>query len=123
MKSINEDKTKNIRYDLRNGNTIQEVCQKYNITFHELVHLMMPYNQPGIRPGKKSKKTRYIRKYHGSGHYYIVRGKTHYGTYKSFSDAVKIRDWLVRHGWDRSMLDLGCDWCGVVRCKQGGVKE
>ena len=120
MKYANEYKAKNIRYDLRNGNTIEEVCQKYHLTFAELVDTMMFHDQPHIKQGKTSKKSRYIRKYHGSGHYYIVRGSTHYGTYKSFNDAVKIRDWLSRHGWDKGMLDLGCDWCGVVRCKQGG---
>ena len=122
MNYTKEDKAKHIREALLNGDSINQVCYDYNITFPELLKLMSSYEQPGIKQGKTSKKSRYIRKYHGSGHYYIVRGSAHYGTYKSFSDAVKIRDWLSRHGWDKGMLDLGCDWCGVVRCKQGGSR-
>lgn len=106
--------TKEIRAELQQGNSIDNVCRKYKLSFNELVRLM----QSGlpIRKGRTRKGWLYIQ--FVGNRYHIQKGSVHYGTYETLEDAQRIRDWLVRHGWDKSQVDLACDWCSVKRCKK-----
>jgi hypothetical protein len=104
---------KQIRQDLQSGKTIDTVCREYNLTFTELVGLMQFYTH---RPRKSHRPKGWLYIARTDNRYIIRKGDVHYGTYKNLRDAQKIRDWMQRHGWDKSQLDIACDWCGVERC-------
>jgi hypothetical protein len=116
MKYTKVDKeTELIRKALRNGDSIDQVCQDYKISFPDLIKLMGAY-------GSENKKKRtlshtgeqYIRKY-GKG--YVVRKKNKYfGKYRTLEDAITIRDWFICHRWDKRWVNRACKECNVVRC-------
>lgn len=111
MNYTKEDNQK-IREALLNGDTINQVCHDYDLTFPELIQRMSSYGS-----GKHSMKytgERYIMKHHG--HYVIRKSKKYFGTYRSLSDAITVRDWFMGHRWDRRWVNRACRECNVVRC-------
>lgn len=113
MKYTNEDKAKHIREALLNGDTINQVCHDYDITFHELIQRMSSYG-PRIKHSMKYTGEQYIMKHHG--HYVIRKKNKYFGTYRSLSDAITVRDWFICHRWDKRWIDRACRECNVVRC-------
>ena len=113
MNYTNEDKAKNIREALLNGDTIDQVCHDYNITFPELLKLMSSYGS-----WKKNNLTysgeRYIMKHREN--YVIRKRKNYFGTYKTLNDAITIRDWFISHRWDKRWINKACKECGITRC-------
>ena len=108
-----DDETRQIREALRSGDSIDQVCHDYNLTFHELLQRMSSYGS-GIKHSMKYTGERYIMKHHGN--YVIRKGKKYFGTYRSLSDAITIRDWFMGHRWDRRWVDRACRECNIQRC-------
>lgn len=110
MKYTNEDNSKNIREALRNGDSINQVCHDYNITFPELLKKMSSYGS-----GKTHTMThtgeRYIMKHRET--YVIRKNNKYFGTYRTLSDAVVIRDWLMSHRWDKCWVNRACRECNI----------
>lgn len=112
MKYTNEDNQK-IREALRSGDSIDQVCHDYNLTFPELLQRMSSYGS-GIKHSAKYTGERYIMKNHGN---FVIRKKgKYYGTYGSLSDAIVVRDWFLRNRWDRRWVDRACRECNIQRC-------
>ena len=55
------------------------------------------------------------------GHFHIRKqynGKQrHYGSYESLEDAIKVRDYCIKHGWKQHSIDEYCSVLGVERCR------
>ena len=104
-----------IRNQLKQGISIDDVCREHGLTFESLINIMRTYDNPIRR--KTSKGMAFIYRM-PNGHYSVSKCSKHFGTYKTLRDAQKIRDWMLRHGWNKSQLDMACDWCSVERCKR-----
>ena len=113
MKSHNTYRS--IRIQLQNGKTIQQVCQENQLTLADLMGMFQHYDHKG-RITKKPKSMRYITKVN---HRWIIRfDDVHYGTYATLLDAKRVRDSLIRDGWNKDLLDNICERLGVKRCKK-----
>ena len=85
--------------------SIEEVCKKHNLSFKELVYLSAT-NLPRKKPKKYKKTSNQPDEEYISYTYekYQIR-KTidgnlrHFGTYDTLEDAIKMRDYLMEHGW------------------------
>ena len=114
-----------IRSKLRSGETIQNVCQEYQITFKQLCDYMF---RLGNINGKKlpKRKGNGIGEFNRTGQLYIserdgkyyIRNKGKwFGTYRILEEAVKIRDWFIMNGrWDKRWVDRACRECNIRRC-------
>ena len=101
--------------DMRSGMPIEDVLEKHNVDFSTAWKLMKKSSDPRRKINKKkSRSKKHVskadRKYiNRSGKKYYVRknlkGKTIvFGSYKTLQDAMKVRDCLVKEGWDKSKL-------------------
>ena len=104
-----------IRQDLKDGMTINDVCTKYQLTFKQLMRL---FNGDRYKATTKESISTtgelYISRV---GNRYIIRRcKKHYGTYKTLEDAVKVRNHLIFNGWYKNRLNTICKELGVERC-------
>ena len=102
-----------IRARLKSGESIEKVCTEYNLTFAELTD-MLKYANP-IKPKKLPK---YISK--RDGHYFLRKGNTYYGSYRTLEDAKKVRDYFIYGRWDKRKIDEACEKVGVKRIKRQG---
>ena len=112
--------------DLRNGMSITDALQKHDLTFKQAFNTL---NRKKIgRPAKAEKQPRQSstgEKYISQllGRYYLrkkIKNKTVvFGTYKTLEDAVKVRDYCIKHGWYINCLDSYCKRVGVKRLKRG----
>ena len=109
--------------DMRSHMTIEEVLQKHNLSLKECCDLL--YYKTNNRKNRK-------RKYRETGEPYIrqdgkrfhIRKKINgravsFGGYNSLEDAVKVRDYLMEHGWYRNRLKSTLKTLGV----HGRVKK
>ena len=91
--------------DMRHADSIGEVLEKHDVSLVEAIDILQK-----ISPRKRKEKTswnaktgeKYIAQI-PSGAYIIrksVNGKMRYfGKYDNLNDAVKVRDYLLKHGW------------------------
>ena len=100
------------------GMSISDACQKHKVSFKrafEILHYKDVKRGMGI-PGESNTGEVYIRYIKPYKNYQLnktINGKfTYFGTYDSLSDAVKVRDYMVKHGWDKPNLDS-------IRCELG----
>ena len=111
-----------IRDELNQGVSINTVCNKYNISFQELVEksfkgsMIKPYI-PRKQEYKTENAGKYIQKVNNT---YILRKKlpsktVHFGTYNTLEDAKKVRDYCIQHGWKKNCLNKYCRILGVER--------
>lgn len=112
-----------IRNDLKNGSTINEVCNKYNLTFKELLKIFKSdfhsYSKPrASKRHKSSTGVKYVYKKKAQK-YWIQKGSQFYGYYKTLSDAVAVRNGLVLNDWNKDELDMICQKLEIER----GVKH
>ena len=116
---------KKFQEDLQNGMSIEDACTKHQISFKEAFENMERPQIQGHRSvaqmkAQKKSKTgeQYIRKIkHRYCIYRKVGEKTRYfGAYTTLKDAVKIRDYMGKHGWFIEKLDQYCKECNVERC-------
>lgn len=83
----------NIRTELKNGMTIDEVCRKYRISFIDLINTL-----------KYNKTTVDYQHIFKNGSRYIIQksidGKSKvYGSYFQLEDALDVRDQLIKLDW------------------------
>lgn len=110
-----------IRNDLKNGSTLDEVCNKYSLTFKELLEVFKSDFHSYSKPRKsKKKRTSSTGKKHiyerGSARsYWIQKEGKYYGHYKTLDDAVAVRNGLILNDWNKDELDTICQKLGVVR--------
>lgn len=108
---------KKLRNEMQCGKSISDVCTEYNLTFKDLVGIMMS--------GERitSKKAYHSREKHitkiGEKKWIIRHDTHHYGTYKRLGDAKRVRDYFVEFGWDKDCIDKACESVGVKRVKKG----
>ena len=123
-------KMSNIQNDLKNGETIENTCTKYGISFGEMVELFHGYNKKVINSkNSKGKPKTYNRVTPSSEPFIYIRGGTYavrksikgktkiFGTYDSMEDAVKVREALKVDGWHQTHVDRICEELGVARRK------
>ena len=88
-----------IRKELQSGVSIAEVCTKYDLTFKDLCHMFHGY----VQKRRKLDLPMYICLRSDEKGYMIrrrVNGKVKYfGCYDTIDDAIKVRDYLIKHGW------------------------
>ena len=97
-----QSKSNQIRQQLQNGKTIQEVCKEYHLTFKELCQLFLQGKYKRTTNEHTTGKL-YIT---SDGKRYILRKDgNHFGSYNSLDDAVKVRDYMIMNGWYRKRLD------------------
>lgn len=102
--------------DLRNGMTLEDALCKYHLTLKEAFESI-----PGtIRKGPDNQSH--------SGEIYIIKRRNsfyiqksmngrhvHFGSYRYLQEAVKVRDYFMEHGWDKSKVDEVCELLSVER--------
>ena len=110
--------SKEIRSRMLNGDTIDTICHDYHLSFSELVQLMSRLGKQKYTdiPSKFRTGHLYIT-YSSSGRYVLRHKRTYYGSYESLEDAVKVRDWFIRNGWNKRWINRACRLTGVKRCQ------
>lgn len=109
------DKRDDIRRELRNGETIETICNEYDVSLLELFNIMHYYNNPSPRKSTKPDGLLYVTERHG--HFYLRKCNVSYGTYQTLEDAVKVRDYFMLNRWDKRNIDKVCGLLGVERVK------
>ena len=107
-----------LRKDMKSHMTVEEVLIKHNITFQEAMKLLSKKQK------RKPKKTK--RPYRKTGEKYIsyycnryvirksVNGRVlGFGGYNTLEDAVKMRDYLMEHGWYQTRVKAIRERLGV----------
>lgn len=114
MKTIMFKKT--IQKDLKKGLSIQEVCTNYNLTFKELVNIFFKEAYVSVNKVQRTKRF-YIYPYRNSDRelWSIQKNNMYFGLYSTLDDAIKVRDCLIKRGWNKKELDCICQKLGVKR--------
>ena len=108
-----------IRSKLQNGETIEEVCQEYGISFKILLSLMSSLGSEKDHNREVYGRTGHLYIGFKNERYIIRKNRKHFGTYRTLDDAVKVRDWFICNGrWDKRWVDRACRECGVTRCRK-----
>ena len=110
-----------IQNKLRQGNSIDSICQEYGLTFKELFRLLKSYNviPPGPNP-KAASSTGELYIYQREGQSFFIRkGDKMYGSYSSLEDARMVRDYFILNGWNKRKLDDVCRKLGIKRKTKG----
>jgi len=107
------DRTIEIRNKLQTEVSIEQVCDDYDLSFNELFKLMKRYDK---KFKKCNKPPLYITE--RNGQYFLRKNNVYYGSYYSFEDAKKVRDYFIFHGWNKRRLDEVCYKLGVKRVKK-----
>lgn len=107
---------KTIQNDLKNGLSIQEVCTNYNLTFKELVNIAHKDIYTDVSKVERVKRV-YIYPYRNSPRelWSIQKNNMYFGLYSTLDDAIKVRDCLIKRGWNKKELDCICQKLGVTR--------
>lgn len=106
------------RDSLRNGMGLWEALEEYNLTLKEAMdHIDKPMTRSKRKRRSYEGMGRFI---YRMGNYYVIqksiRNKTvNFGTYNRLSDAKKVRDYYLEHGWNRKTLNKVCEELGVTR--------
>ena len=106
------------QYDLKNGLTIDEACQKHDVTLkYAFENLPKAARMPKRIRNRRSNSRQYIIEHHGK---YVLRkaieGKTEYfGRYDKITDAVKVREYCKKHGWRKECIPEYERRCGIKR--------
>lgn len=98
--------------DLQNGLSIEECCNKHNVTLEYAFKVIHKWQ---MKQNKKQKRTRKQEKYPTvesniqRNHGYMVRktinGKQQYfGRYKTLTEARQVKAYLEKHGWTQENL-------------------
>ena len=104
------DLTGEIRTKLRNGTSIEQVCDSYDLTFNALFQLMKNKDKT-IK--KFTNSSLYIQEKNGK--YILRKCNVNYGYYYTLEDAKKVRDYFIFNGWNKRRLDEVCKKVGVTR--------
>lgn len=110
------------RNDLRSGKSIEEVLETHKIDLGTALYLMQKHN--GIRRRRRPKTQsscttgeKYISRY---GNKYWLRKTVNkklrsFGRYDSLEDAIKVRDYMMVHGWYITKLETAQRNCGIKK--------
>lgn len=104
MKSIKQD----IQNDLKNY-SLQEVLEKYDLSFEELFKYCLKKNNKYNIKIKKVEETfsrKYIQEYHNAFRIRkSIKGKLiYFGYYNTLDDAIRVRNRLIDYKWDKDIL-------------------
>ena len=113
-----EPKLTELQKDLQDGMELFKALNKHNVTLsYALEHMDKNIGRP---PARQRRKERYIRKSHAYSIYKWVEGKhTCFGTYDTMNDAIKVRNQLIKQGWDKRKLNNICEELGITRRRPG----
>ena len=106
---------KTIQKDLKNGLSIQEVCTNYNLTFKELVNIFRKDIHTNVHKKRGEMFYIYLFRYSNKELLIIQKNKMYFGLYSTLDDAIKVRDCLIKRGWNKKELDCICQKLGVTR--------
>lgn len=113
---MRKNKLQRFQEDLKAGMGLEEALQKYGFSLeYAFTHMPKPLHKKkkGVNPAFVSPlDDKYIIRKTVNG------ATTHFGTYKSQSDAVKVRDQCERYGWIKDNLDEYCREVGVERIRK-----
>lgn len=92
--------------DLKNGLSLEEALLKHNTSLREIFKDVNNYPVKRENRTPRTSEWKYIQ-YTQSHTYRIIKGKHRicYGTYKTFEDAKKVREELIKCNWDKKQLD------------------
>ena len=108
--------SKEIRSRLLHGATIDTICHDYNITFKQLITKMSRLGREKKPAPSKTHTGQIYIVTNRSGRYIVRKKGKYYGSYRSLNDAVKVRDYFLRNGWNVNKVDKACKTVGVERC-------
>ena len=113
---------KQMRQELQQGQTIEEVCSKHHCTFKRLFNHFKGYerNKTWRENTTMQRVDKYIDTRNGT--YAIRKSGNMYGTYNSLEDATLVRDALEEDGWHQTHVDSICEELGVKR-RKGYINE
>jgi len=92
--------------DLKNGLSLEEALVKHNTSLKEIFKDVNNYPIKREERTPRTEEWKYIQ-YTRNHTYRIIKGKHRlsYGTYKTFEDAKKVREELIKCNWDKKQLD------------------
>ena len=94
--------------DLNNGMSIEDACRKHKTTLAKAFEILH-YKDTNKRKTLGNCGESYIRYDETSGTYLLrkrVNKKyTYFGRYKTLEDAIKVRDYMMTHGWYKHRLN------------------
>ena len=102
-----------IQEQLRSGVTIAQVCHDNEISFGELCQMFHGY----MKKGRPLGLPMYVCQ--TPNNKYMIRRKNtqgkekYYGTYDTIEDAVKVRNYLIKHGWYQNRVPAIKDKLGI----------
>lgn len=108
-----------IKEDMKNL-TLEEALVKNNLSLKEAFEKCLPAPNKGSIKNEEYNDDRYIQS--KRNYYYVrkcIKGKLiHFGKYKTKSDAIKVRDYFIREGWNPLSVAKVCRELGVERLPQ-----
>lgn len=112
--------------DLKQGLTIEEACEKHNLTLgYAFKHMKQASKKQPINKYRKKHYGNYERRYITETHgvYYVrkfVKGRYKaFGSFSNLEDAKTMRDYFEKHGWHSTKIDEYCKKAGVIRRQRG----
>ena len=88
------------------------------MTFDELVKLMKRSPGNNTKQQKSDSTTGHLYISRRYGLYLLRKSDAYYGSYRTLTDAIKIRDYFMSTRWDKRNIDKACRKLGVQRIKR-----
>ena len=85
--------------DLKDGMSIEEALKKHELTFQYACE-NMPRQLTKER--KKGNPSKYISR--NEDKYLLRKNNVYYGRYRTLKDAMRVRDYMEKHGWNKKDL-------------------
>ncbi len=105
---------KEITNDLKNGLTLEDTLIKHGTN----LHILFSGKKPNPYPEWMNIRTTKYNTYRVSKT--INRKKIEYGTYKSYEDALHVRNELIKNNWDKTLLPEICKKLNITPNPHGG---
>lgn len=109
--------------DLKNGMTLEKALQKHNLTLQEAIEFSPKPITVSKKPStpRKTNNGKFVDTYvqKRSKYYYVRRrmnGKTFWGgSYTTKKEALLVRDYLNKHGWEHLNIKKACEKYEITR--------
>ena len=112
------------REDMRSGTPLDEVLKKHNLDIKTAMNMLIKYNNPPKKTKKRKRKNIYSKtdelNIYKVNNQYIIKKSINkcvksFGGYDTLEDAIKVRDYLNKHGWYHNRLKTAWKNCGVKK--------